>query len=184
MIESLAIPDVKLITPKRFGDSRGFFSETWNSRVLEEAGLHLDFVQDNHSFSAAKGVLRGLHFQKPPHAQAKLVRCTRGSVYDVAVDIRNGSPTFGQYVGAVLSAENWVQILVPEGFAHGFVTLEPDTEIQYKVTDFYATDCDANIRWDDPEIGIDWKVDRDKVTLSDKDRAAPGLSETESGFEY
>ncbi|MEM5515325.1 dTDP-4-dehydrorhamnose 3,5-epimerase [Henriciella sp. AS95] len=184
MIQSLDIPEVKLITPKRFGDARGYFSETWNKRTLSEAGLDIDFVQDNHSYSAAQGVLRGLHFQKPPHAQVKLVRCTRGSVYDVAVDIRVGSPTYGQYVGAELSAENGVQILVPEGFAHGFVTLEPDSELQYKVTDYYAPDCDANIRWDDPSLGIDWKVDPAIITLSDKDQVAPLLSEVDSGFVY
>ncbi|MEQ9316252.1 MAG: dTDP-4-dehydrorhamnose 3,5-epimerase [Henriciella sp.] len=184
MIESLAIPDVKLITPKRFGDSRGFFSETYKAKELAEAGLDLDFVQDNHSYSAAKGVLRGLHYQRPPHAQDKLVRCTRGRVWDVAVDIREGSPTFGQYVGAELSAENWVQIFVPKGFAHGFVTLEENSEIQYKVTDYYAPECDANIRWDDPALGIDWKIDPASVTLSEKDAAAPLLSEVDMVFAY
>jgi dTDP-4-dehydrorhamnose 3,5-epimerase len=177
MIETLAIPEVKLVTPKRFGDSRGFFT-------LEGLGIEYEFVQDNHSYSAAKGVLRGLHFQKPPHAQTKLVRCTRGRIYDVAVDIREGSPTFGQHVGAQLSAENGVQILIPEGFAHGFVTLEPDCELQYKVTDYYAPDCDASIRWDDPALSIDWKVDPSIIILSEKDQLAPLLSETDSGFVY
>lgn len=184
LIESLSIPGVKLITPKRFGDSRGFFSETYKAKELAEAGLDLDFVQDNHSYSAAKGVLRGLHYQKPPHAQDKLVRCTRGRVWDVAVDIRKGSPTFGQYVGAELSAENWVQILVPKGFAHGFVTLEENCEIQYKVTDYYVPESDANIRWDDPVLGVDWKIDPSSVTLSEKDAAAPLLSDVDLVFEY
>lgn len=182
MIESLAIPEVKLITPQRFGDSRGFFSETYNRKKFHDLGIDLDFVQDNHSYSAAKGVLRGLHFQKPPHAQDKLVRCTRGRIYDVAVDIRKGSETFGKHVGAELSAENGVQILVPKGFAHGFVTLEPDCEIQYKVTDFYAPESDASIKWDDPALGIDWKVDPQIVTLSDKDARAPLLADIDPGF--
>ena len=184
VIETLGIPEVKLITPKRFGDTRGFFSETWNRRLFEDAGINMDFVQDNHSYSAAVGVLRGLHFQKPPHAQDKLVRCSRGRVYDVAVDIRRGSPTFGQYVGAELSAANWTQILVPKGFAHGFVTLETDCELQYKVTDFYAPECDANIKWDDPALGIDWKIDPSVVTLSEKDAKAPPLAEIDTGFVY
>ncbi|RIJ17362.1 dTDP-4-dehydrorhamnose 3,5-epimerase [Henriciella mobilis] len=184
MIQSLAISDVKLITPKRFGDARGFFSETWNSKLLRDEGIDLEFVQDNHSYSAARGVLRGLHFQNLPHAQDKLVRCTRGRVYDVAVDIRRGSPTFGQYVGAELSAENWAQILVPKGFAHGFVTLEDHCELQYKVTDYYAPECDMSIRWNDPAIGIDWMIDPSVVTLSEKDASAPLLSEVECGFVY
>lgn len=184
MIETLAIPDVKLITPKRFGDERGFFSETFNLKAFSEAGVDLVFVQDNHSYSAARGVLRGLHYQTPPCAQDKLVRCTRGRIYDVAVDIRRGSPTFGQYVGAELSAENWAQLLVPKGFAHGFVTLEADCEVQYKVTNYYSGECDRSIKWDDPKIGIDWPIERDVISLSDKDRNAPTLSEVELVFEY
>lgn len=184
LIESLAIPDVKVIKPKRFGDSRGFFSETYNANALKEGGIDLVFVQDNHSYSAAKGVLRGLHYQTPPRAQDKLVRCTRGRIYDVAVDIRVGSPTYGQYVGAELSAENWVQILVPKGFAHGFVTLEPDCEVQYKVTDYYAPECDANIRWDDAALGINWRIDPGLVTLSEKDAKAPVLKDAEPAFQY
>lgn len=182
IIERLAIPDVILIRPKKFGDSRGFFSETWNRDVFRKEGIDLDFVQDNHSLSVEKGVLRGLHFQSPPRAQDKLVRCTKGSILDVAVDIRTGSPTYGHYVSAVISAENWTQIFVPKGFAHAFLTLEPNTEVQYKVTDYYAPECDGSILWNDPEIGIDWGVEAESVTLSDKDRNAPKLSEAQHGF--
>jgi dTDP-4-dehydrorhamnose 3,5-epimerase len=147
-------------------------------------GIDEDFVQDNHSFSAAKGVLRGLHFQTPPTAQDKLVRVTRGSVFDVAVDIRRGSPSFGRWVGLVLSAELWNQIWVPKGFAHGFVTLEPDCEVQYKVTAPYDPACDRGIRYDDPAIGIAWPIGADAVQTSDKDRTAPLLADTDTGFTY
>ena len=181
-IVETALPGVFLITPKRFGDHRGFFSETWNRAALAEAGIDIDFVQDNHSMSAAKGTLRGLHYQTPPHAQAKLVRCGRGRFLDVTVDIRVGSPTFGQWVGVELSFENGRQLLVPEGFAHGFVTREPDTEIIYKCTDFYAPECDRAIRFDDPEIGIDWGVSREQVTLSAKDAAAVPLAGADLPF--
>lgn len=174
-IERLAIPDVLLITPQIFGDDRGFFSEVWKEKVLSEFGVKLNFVQDNHAFSRDKGVLRGLHFQLPPTAQDKLVRCTRGSILDVAVDIRRSSPTFGTYVSAVLSAENWRQILVPAGFAHGYVTLEPDTEVLYKVTSYYSPQDDRGIAWDDPDIGIDWGVASDSVILSAKDKVQPKL---------
>lgn len=182
--ERLEIPEVVLFRPKKFGDSRGFFSETFNANAMQDAGFDLDFVQDNHSFSAPASVLRGLHYQKAPFAQDKLVRCSRGSILDVAVDIRKGSPTFGKYVSAVLSADNWSQLLIPIGFAHGLLTLEPNTEVQYKVTNFYSPECDANIRWDDPDIGIDWGVSADLLTLSEKDAVAPLLSEIDSGFEY
>lgn len=183
-VESLAIEDVKLIRPRKFGDDRGFFSETWNANTFKEAGLDLDFVQDNHSYSAAKGVLRGLHYQTPPFAQDKLVRCIRGSILDVAVDIRKGSPTFGQSVSAVISSENWTQILVPKGFAHGFLTLEPDTEVLYKVTALYSKPNDANIAWDDPDLAIDWGLGTAKPTLSEKDKVAPSFRETDTGFTY
>lgn len=182
IIERLAIPDVVLIRPRKFGDSRGFFSETWNRQALLAAGIDLEFVQDNHSLSVETGVLRGLHYQSPPHAQDKLVRCTKGRILDVAVDIRTGSPTYGQYVSAEISAENWTQILVPKGFAHAFLTLEPDTEVQYKVTDYYSPECDGSILWNDPAIGIDWGVDASAVTLSEKDRNAPRLADAKHGF--
>jgi dTDP-4-dehydrorhamnose 3,5-epimerase len=180
----LGLEGVIEIRPKKHGDARGFFSETWNRGAMAEIGLDPDFVQDNHSFSAAKGVLRGLHFQTPPTAQEKLVRVSRGSVYDVAVDIRQGSPTFGRWVGLVLSAELWNQIWVPKGFAHGFVTLEPDTEVQYKVTAPYDPACDRGIRYDDPAIGVAWPVGADEIQLSDKDRAALLLADTDTGFSY
>ncbi|SDF36853.1 dTDP-4-dehydrorhamnose 3,5-epimerase [Limimaricola pyoseonensis] len=182
-IAETGLPGVVLLTPRRFGDARGFFSESWSQRRMAEAGMALDFVQDNHSLSAQTGTLRGLHFQSPPHAQAKLVRCGRGRLYDVAVDIRRGSPSFGRWVGVELSFENGHQLLVPEGFAHGFVTLEPDTEIVYKCSDYYAPDCDAGIAWDDPDLGIDWPLSGAPV-LSDKDAAAPRLSQIDSPFAY
>lgn len=172
------------IVPPKFGDDRGFFSETFNKSALIQAGVDLDFCQDNHSFSAPTGTLRGLHYQLPPFAQDKLVRVTRGSVYDVAVDIRKGSPTFGQWVGVTLSAQKWNQLLVPAGFAHGFLTLEPNTEFLYKVTNYYSRDHDLNIRFDDPAIGIDWPGDKADFTLSQKDMAAPMLADAEIGFVY
>ncbi|RHW16662.1 dTDP-4-dehydrorhamnose 3,5-epimerase [Sphingomonas gilva] len=184
IVRDLAIPGVKEIVPARHGDARGFFSETWNRVVLAGSGVDLDFVQDNHSMSAARGVLRGLHFQVPPFAQDKLVRVVRGSIYDVAVDIREGSPSFGQWVGLVVSAEAWNQILVPKGFAHGFVTLEPDCEVIYKVTAPYSPEHDRGIAHDDPALAIDWPVAASERTLSDKDRAAPRLAAIESPFSY
>ena len=183
-IKRLDIPEVLLITPKQFGDDRGFFSETYNTQSFAAAGIDLNFVQDNHSLSVPKGTLRGLHFQKPPMAQDKLVRCIRGSILDVAVDIRRGSPTYGQHVSAVISAENWTQILVPKGFAHAFLTLEPYTEVVYKVTELYSRECDANILWSDPALKINWEVGHDDVVLSEKDADAPLLSHIDPGFEY
>ena len=182
-IEETALPGVLILTPRRFGDARGFFSESWNARVMSDCGLALDFVQDNHSMSSAAGTLRGLHFQAPPHAQAKLVRCGRGRLFDVAVDIRQGSPTFRQWVGVELSHENGRQLLIPEGFAHGFVTREPDTEIIYKCTDFYAPEADGALRYDDPAFGIDWGLAAAPV-LSEKDTAAPTLAEAGTPFTY
>lgn len=179
----LAIPEVKLITPKKFGDHRGFFSETYNKDTFRQAGIDLEFVQDNHSMSAAVGVLRGLHFQIPPFAQDKLVRVARGRIYDVAVDIRHGSPTFGQWCGAEISAEAWNQILVPVGFAHGFVTLEPDTEVIYKVTAGYSPEHDRGLAWDDPALAIDWPLDGTPPTLSDKDTRHPVLADLPPHFE-
>lgn len=173
-VERLAIPDVLLIEPARLGDARGFFSEVWSQRSLARHGLDVDFVQDNHSLSREAGVVRGLHFQRPPAAQGKLVRVVRGAILDVAVDIREGSATYGQHVSAVLSAENWRQLWVPRGFAHGFATLEPDTEVLYKVDAYYDREADAGILWNDPALGIDWPVT--EAVLSDKDRAAPRLA--------
>ena len=176
-VEETAIPAVKIVTPKKFGDHRGFFSETWSRKAFTDAGLDLDFVQDNQSLSAPVGTLRGLHFQSPPFAQDKLVRVTRGRILDVAVDIRTSSPTFGQHVAVELSAENWRQLLVPIGFAHGFVTLEPDTEVIYKVTAPYAPQNDHGLAFDDPALGIDWRLPLSDLTLSDKDRKHPRLAE-------
>jgi dTDP-4-dehydrorhamnose 3,5-epimerase len=179
-IEPTRLPDVMILTPQRFGDARGWFSETWNAGWMISAGFDMAFVQDNHSMSAQVGTLRGLHYQRAPHAQDKLVRCTRGGILDVVVDFRLGSPTFGQWVGVELTAENGRQLLVPKGFLHGFVTLLPETEVQYKCTDVYAPDCDGAVRWDDPEIGIDWGV-TDPV-LSAKDAAAPLLRDAPRPF--
>lgn len=170
------------IRPSKFGDDRGFFSETWNAAVWREAGIDLTFVQDNHSLSRQRGVLRGLHYQVPPVAQDKLVRVTRGSVFDVAVDIRRASPTFGRWGGAILSAAKWNQLLVPKGFAHGFVALEPDTEVQYKVTAPFSAEHDRALRFDDPDVAIDWPIDRGALILSAKDRAAPLLAGLDTGF--
>ncbi|MEE4186997.1 MAG: dTDP-4-dehydrorhamnose 3,5-epimerase [Roseobacter sp.] len=179
-IEHTALGGVVLLTPRRFGDHRGFFSESWNRRSMAKAGLDIDWVQDNHSVSAAKGTVRGLHFQAPPHAQAKLVRCGRGALYDVAVDIRRGSPTYGRWVGVELSAENGRQLLVPAGFLHGFVTRQPDTEIIYKCSDYYSADADGAVHWD--SCGIDWGLGDSLPILSEKDSEAPPLSAFSSPF--
>ena len=165
-----AIPAVKILLPAKHGDHRGFFSEVFNTRLLKEAGLCCDFVQDNHSLSAEKGVVRGLHFQLPPMAQDKLVRVIRGGILDVAVDIRRNSPTFGKHITAEITAENWKQILVPAGFAHGFVTLQPNTEVVYKVTNFYSPQHDRGIRWNDPALGIEWGIDESAAILSAIDK--------------
>lgn len=183
-IEPTALPGVVILTPARFGDSRGFFSESWNRARMAEAGFDLDFVQDNHSLSAKAGTIRGLHFQAPPHAQAKLVRCGQGRLYDVAVDIRAGSPTYGKWVGVELSAENGRQLLIPAGFLHGFVTREDGTEVIYKCTDVYAPACDGGIRWDDPTIGIDWALGDLSPILSDKDAKAPLLADFQTPFTF
>jgi dTDP-4-dehydrorhamnose 3,5-epimerase len=182
-IESTDIEGVKIITPKKHGDHRGFFSEVYVKRVFDEAGLALNFVQDNHSSSAEVGTIRGLHFQSAPFAQDKLVRVTRGRVLDVAVDLRRSSKTFGRHVAVELSAENWRQLLVPIGFAHGFCTLEPDTEVLYKVTNVYAPANDFGLAFDDPALGIDWGVDLAKAKLSDKDRRHPRLAELPTIFD-
>ena len=170
-----------LIKAKRHGDHRGFFAETYSRRKYSELGIEDEFVQDNHSLSREIGTLRGLHFQAPPHAQAKLVRCGRGALFDVAVDIRKGSPTYGRWEGYKLTAENGEQLYLPVGFAHGFVTLEPDSEIVYKCSDYYAPETEGAILWNDPDIGIDWPIDVDPI-LSEKDAVATLLSELESPF--
>lgn len=177
--EQTALPGVILLTPRRFGDTRGWFMETWSRRDLAENDVDIDFVQDNHSFSAQEGTLRGLHYQAPPHAQDKLVRCTRGAIYDVAVDIRRGSVSYGQWVGVELSSENGRELLIPKGFLHGFVTLGPDTEVQYKCSDYYAPECDGAVRWD--SVGIDWPTSSAPL-LSVKDAAALDFAAFQSPF--
>ena len=181
-IRPLALEGLVEIRPRKFGDERGFFSQVWSAEDMAGAGHELNFVQDNHSYSASRGVLRGLHYQLPPAAQHKLVRVSRGSVFDVAVDIRTGSPTFGQWAGLVLSAELWNQVLVPEGFAHGFVTLEDHTEVQYKVTAPYRPELERSIRFDDPAIAVDWPIAAGNIQLSAKDQAATLLSDGPTGF--
>ena len=180
-IEPTRLSDVLILTPQRFGDARGWFSETWNASKMQAAGLAIDWVQDNHSFSAQVGTLRGLHFQSPPHAQGKLVRCGRGALFDVAVDVRVGSPSYGQWFGAELSFENAKQLWIPAGFLHGFVTRQPDTEIVYKCTDHYAPDCDGAVRWD--SCGIDWGFSGAPM-LSAKDAAAQTLADFQSPFTF
>ena len=181
-IEPTDLPDVLILTPARFGDERGWFSETFNAARLAAAGLDMVWVQDNHSMSARVGTLRGLHFQAPPRAQDKLVRCSRGAIFDVAVDIRRGSPSYGAWVGVELSAQNGRQMLVPKGFLHGFVTRAADSEVQYKCSDVYAPECDGAVRWNDPDIGIDWGVSA--PVLSAKDSAAPALRDFVSPFQW
>jgi len=182
-IEETGLSGLKVLTPLRFGDTRGFFSESWNKRVLAQHGIEFDFVQDNHSLSAAVNTVRGLHFQAPPHAQTKLVRCGKGRLFDVAVDIRAGSPTFGKWFGIELSFENGKQLLVPAGFLHGFSTRVPETEIIYKCTDYYDAAADGAVRFDDPAIGVDWGLSGPAI-LSDKDRAAPLLRDFATPFIY
>lgn len=181
-IEQTPIDGLLLITPARFGDHRGFFSESYSRDRMRDAGVGVEFVQDNHSLSHPVATVRGLHFQAPPRAQDKLVRCGRGALYDVAVDIRRSSPTYGQWYGVELSHENGKQLLVPKGFAHGFMTLMPDTEIIYKCSDSYAPDTEGSLKWDDPAIDINWPINGAEITLSDKDAAAPGLDGFKSPF--
>jgi dTDP-4-dehydrorhamnose 3,5-epimerase len=183
-IESLGLPDVSLVTAKKLGDARGFFSETFRADLFACAGHHAAFLQDNHVRSTQKGVVRGLHFQTPPHAQGKLVRCVRGAVLDVAVDIRKGSPTYSRHVAVELSADNWKQLWIPPGFAHGYATLTDDCEVIYKVTDYYEPDCDRGIAWDDPALGIDWRIPSSEAVLSDKDRKQPRLADIPSMFTF
>jgi len=181
-VVTLDIPEVKIITPRRFSDDRGFFSETYNARAFKAAGVEADFVQDNHSYSAKKGTVRGLHYQAPPYAQSKLVRVLKGAIIDVAVDARKASPTFGKWVKAELSAENGKQIFVPKGFLHGFLTLEPDTEVAYKVDAFYDGASDGSVKWNDPDLAIDWGALEGAVSLSKKDAVAPAWKEFSSPF--
>lgn len=182
-IETTPLAGVVVITPARHGDERGFFSESYNARALTAEGIDVVFVQDNHSLSEKVGTIRGLHFQAPPYAQDKLVRCGKGALFDVAVDIRSGSPTYGQWFGTELSFENGRQLLVPAGFAHGFVTLKPETEIIYKCSDYYNRDSEGALRWDDPQIGIDWGGVSDPI-LSEKDAVAPLLADLDTPFTY
>ena len=181
-IRRLALDGLLEILLQRFADDRGFFSESWNEAAWRKAGIDVAWVQDNHSLSRTRGTLRGLHFQAPPAAQAKLVRVTRGSAFDVAVDLRPGSPTYRQWAAVTLSASEWNQLLIPEGFAHGFLTLEPDTEVQYKASAAYSPVHDRAIRFDDPAFAIDWPIAAGDLILSDRDRAAPLLADVESGF--
>ena len=170
------IADIKLLKPVRHVDSRGFFSDVFKENALREHGIDMHFVQDNHSLSASNGVVRGLHFQIPPFAQVKLLRVTAGSIFDVAVDIRWGSPSFGRHVAAVLSSSDWNQIFIPEGFAHGYCTLERDTEVIYKVSAYYSPEHDRGLLWNDPALGIAWPVSADDALVSDRDRKHPILS--------
>lgn len=182
MFENLELDGLKLITPKKFSDGRGFFCETYNAQTWQNAGLNYNFIQDNHSLSRDVGTVRGLHFQSAPFAQDKLVRVLRGRILDIAVDLRSSSQTFKKYVAIELSVENWNQLFIPVGFAHGFITLEPDTEVLYKVTNFYSPSHDLGVAWDDPELNIDWPIERNKAILSDKDQELPFLSQIESFF--
>lgn len=183
-IETFPLDGPLLIQPARIGDARGFFSETFRMDRFEQAAGPVRFVQDNHSTSAARGTIRGLHYQKHPKAQGKLIRVTKGAILDVAVDIRTGSPNYGKHVAVELSAENWCQLWVPAGFLHGFCTLVDDVEVIYKVTDYYSRDHDAGVRWDDPDIGVGWPVSREEARLSDKDRTAPLLRDIGPQFAY
>ncbi len=177
-VERLAIPDLILVTPPRFGDARGFFSEVFNASRFAAAGIDMDFVQDNQSLSQQRGVVRGLHCQVVPYSQGKLVRCIKGAIWDVAVDARPGSPTFGQWAAAELSAENWAQLWVPPGFLHGFCTLVEGTEVIYKVTNIYDRASERGVIWNDPELALPWPVGEHEAVLSDKDRALPRWAET------
>lgn len=183
-IERLDIPDILLVKPTRHLDQRGFFSETFRADALADYGVDGAFVQDNHVRSTQKGVLRGLHFQVPPRAQGKLVRCCQGAILDVAVDIRAGSPTYGRHVAVELSAANWHQLWVPTGFAHGYITLVDCCEVIYKVTEYYAPECDRGIAWNDPDLRIDWRLPESEVILSAKDGRHPRLAEAPPAFQF
>jgi dTDP-4-dehydrorhamnose 3,5-epimerase len=181
-IEPLNLSEVLLITPPKFGDSRGFFSETWNAGKLAKLGFEQHFVQDNQSFSAQAGTVRGLHCQVAPSVQGKLVRVLRGAIWDVAVDIRHGSPTYGQHAAAVLSAENWSQLWIPGGFLHGFCTMEPDTEVFYKVTAPYDQAAERAVIWNDPDLALPWPVSAGAALLSEKDKILPRLADCDKWF--
>lgn len=174
---------VFVIEPKVFGDHRGWFTETYNEEDFQKAGIDIAFIQDNHSFSATKGTLRGLHYQTNPKAQTKLVRCTKGEIFDVAVDARKGSPTYGKWFGVELTAENKKQLLIPKGFAHAFMTLTDDAEVQYKVDALYAPECDNGVIWNDPEVGVEWPLDLEPV-LSVKDSNLPLFKDAVNNFVY
>jgi dTDP-4-dehydrorhamnose 3,5-epimerase len=178
------LAEIKILKPVRNQDTRGFFSEVYRKDFLQGQGIFADFVQENHSLSAARGVVRGLHFQIPPFAQAKLLRVTAGSIFDVAVDIRWGSPSWGRHVGVVLSATEWNQIFIPEGFAHGFCTLEPNSEVIYKVASYYSPEHDRGLRWDDPALDISWPITEAEAVLSPKDREHPRLADLPRFFVY
>lgn len=180
----MPIPIPKRIVPVRHGDARGWFTESYSKRRLAGLGIDEDFVQDNHSFSAARGTLRGLHFQTPPHGQAKLVRCLAGAIWDVAVDVRKGSPSYGKWVGCELTASGGEQLYVPVGFAHGFLTLTENAEVAYKTSDYYAPECDGGVAWNDPQIGLSWPLDVGVPMLSDKDKTLPRLVDFDSPFVY
>jgi dTDP-4-dehydrorhamnose 3,5-epimerase len=179
-----ALAEVKILVPQRIGDARGFFSEVWNARDFSSVGIDAVFVQDNHVRSPNKGTLRGLHYQLPPAAQGKLLRVTRGAIFDVAVDIRCGSPTFRRHADAMLSADNWHQLWVPPGFAHGYCTLEDDTEVQYKVTELYSPQHERGIAWNDPALSIAWPIAVEAAIVSERDRKLPRLAEQSDLFEY
>lgn len=181
-VERLAIPEILLLTPARYSDGRGFFSETWNQQRYQEIGIPGPFVQDNHSYSAQRGTVRGLHLQIEPNVQGKLVRVTRGSIWDVAVDVRHGSPTFGRHAAAELTADNWQQLWVPGGFLHGYCTLEPDTEVIYKVTAPYDKAAERGVIWDDPDLAVPWPIQPGTAMLSDKDRVLPRFAECPAWF--
>jgi len=180
----LRIPEVVVFAPKRIADARGFFSETFRQSAFAAVLGPSTFVQDNHSYSRDAGVIRGLHFQRPPRAQGKLVRVVRGAIFDVAVDLRVGSPTYGQHVGAMLSAQNWLQLWIPPGFAHGFCVVEPDTEVIYKASDYYSPADELGLAFDDPALAIDWPVRLEAARLSDRDRRHPKLAELAPCFRF
>lgn len=175
--EQLSIPEVLLISPVRHGDARGWLMEAYSQRAMAQAGVRDLFVQDNHAYSPAKGTLRGLHLQVPPHAMSKLVRAARGAIFDVAVDVRAGSPTYGRWAGAELSADNGRMLYVPRGFAHGYLTLTPDAEVLYKLDGLYAPECERGLVWNDPAVGIAWPLAEDDIMLNARDRAFPGLAD-------
>lgn len=183
-VHTTNLQDVKIIEPAVFGDHRGFFTESYTDYKFQEAGIDIEFIQDNHSLSVEPGVLRGMHFQTPEKAQTKLVRATTGVIYDVLVDIRKGSPTYGQWEGYILSEHNHRQLLVPKGFAHGFITLTPNCNVQYKVDEYYSAEHDGGIAFDDPTIGIVWPMSTDSLVLSDKDKTHPTLAELDNPFLY